>query len=332
MYAPSKFCEAFQAKERKEEKVIIIIGPDQSGKTTLAQKFEGLTYFHHTKESTYGNYLEPLCNLSMFDAALDRFIFCEYPYSAVMNRKFQFTTKQWHNIILLALIQNPVIVLCTHKPPEYRYTKGQYMPYNQWDHCLDLYRRFFILNHINYIEYDYACAAGVSPGTFEILEARYRGRARWWFPFWKEGYGAVGSPHPKVLLVAERLGPNNMNSLPFETGPTGHMLSNMLEETKTPLGDFAVTNIVKAPRGDDRQPNVKDLELFELELTHMNPAKVVFMGSPAKIGIKVVKNLGIDYDTIVHLGSYYHRGIRDMSGYHAEWKRIIGDTKKLELM
>lgn len=310
--------------------MIIIVGPDQSGKTALAQRFEGLGYYHFTKESTYEDYLRPLCKLHMFDAALDRFIFCEYPYSAVMNRKFQFTTKQWHNIILLALIQKPTIVLCVNKPSEYEYTKGQYLPYNQWDACLDLYRRFFILNHISFIEYDYN--SGLSSNPLGILEVNYRNQARWWLPFWKAGYGAIGSPHPKILLVAERLGPNNVNNLPFETGPTGYMLSDMLSFTSTPLGDFAVTNIVKAPRGDSRQPNAKDLELFETELTHMKPEKVVFMGSPAKVGIKVVKNLGIDYDTIVHLGSYYHRGIHDMSEYHTEWKRIIGDTKKLELL
>lgn len=309
--------------------MIVILGPDQSGKTTLARGLKSLRYIHYAKDSTYEDYLKPLCDLSLLEAVLDRFIICEYPYSIIKDRKFAFTRKQWHNIILLALAQNPLFVLCTYKPKEDEYSKQQYLSYDKWDECLELYKRFLDDNHIAYLEYDHTGLMGTD--VFEKLEMRWRGDIPWWIPMWQEGIGAIGSRHPKVLLVAERLGPNNMNNLPFETGPTGRMLSDMLDATQTPLGDFAVTNMVKAPRRDTRQPNTRDFELLEEELVHMKPQKVVFMGSVARAGIKVAKNLGIEHYEIDHFGYYYHRGIRDMSGYHAEWQKILGTTSKLSL-
>ena len=228
--------------------MIIIEGPDGSGKTTLAKKL-GLPYYHFTKESSYEDYLKPLCELKLFNAVLDRHIFSEYPYSLTMKRDFAFTMKQWHNIILLTLAQNPLIVLCTHKPAPSEYPSDQYLPYAEWDECLRLYREFLSTHLIQHIEYDYLGRTKAFIDTLLALETIHKDQVSWWPSIWKGGYGYICSTRPKVLLVAERQGPNNMNSLPFETGPTGYMLTNMLADTGTPLGKFAVTNMVKSIGG-----------------------------------------------------------------------------------
>ncbi|GAH51196.1 unnamed protein product, partial [marine sediment metagenome] len=44
------------------------------------------------------------------------------------------------------------------------------------------------------------------------------------------------------------------------------MLSDMLEQTSTPLGKFAVTNMVKSFRRDPRPPNEQDKEWLRIEL------------------------------------------------------------------
>ncbi|MBA7716919.1 hypothetical protein ES703_126004 [subsurface metagenome] len=303
--------------------MIILLGPDASGKTTLAKKL-GLPYYHFDYNSKYEDYLKPLCSLELSDAVLDRHMICEYAYSNVMHRQPAFSMKQWHNIILLSLIQNPLVVLCTHKPYPAQYKKEQYLPYDQWDRCLILYRHFLSTHYIRYVEYDYA--GPVSIHALELMHEKNKAGISWWKPMWEAGYGCIGSTYPKVLLVAERLGPNNVNNLPFETGPTGYMLSDMLAKTGTPLGKFSVTNLVKSFRRDTRSLKKSDYDMLYIELSHLNPDRVVFMGSVAKLGVRMAKEMGIKHHEIVHLGYYHHKRITNMIEYYDNWRNIMGIT------
>ncbi len=304
--------------------MIVLLGPDASGKTTLAEKL-GLQYYHFTNHSKYEDYLKPLCALDMTNAVLDRHMICEYPYHMLMKREPAYNMKQWHNVLLLTLIQDPLFILCTHKSLEGKYSKDQYLPYDKLDRCLALYRVFLNTHHINYIEYDYDRPTSLK--AIKLIHEKHIDRMAWWRQMWKDNIGCIGSVHPKVLLVAERLGPNNMNYLPFETGPTGKMLTDMIATTGTPLNKFAVTNLVKSFRRDTRNPNGNDLRLLRLELEMLKPQEVVFMGSIAKLGIKIAKELNIEHHEIAHFGYYSHRGITDVSkmpAYLDEWRKIMG--------
>jgi len=307
--------------------VIILLGPDGTGKTTLANKL-GLVKYHHGRDSNYMDYLRPLCKLELTDAVLDRCFICEYPYSICMERPFKFTMKQWHNMITMTLIQSPLIILCTHKPFPQDYNKEQYLPYELWDKCLQLYRTFLNTHHIPHIEYDYTTHGDIS--HYVTLSRAFSDKMYWWRNHWAAGYGCAGSSNPMFLLVAERIGPNNMNNIPFETGPTGFMLSSMLHSTATPLGILAITNMVKSFRRDARAVNDKDIELLREEITQLQPKKVIFMGTPAKRGIPLARELGCNTATIVHLGALSHKGITDMSGYNNEWRKMLGMVPKIE--
>jgi len=302
--------------------MIIILGPDAAGKTTLAKELN-LPYYHFDYNSKYEDYLKPLCTLELTNAVLDRHIICEYPYSNVMQRQPAFTMKQWQNIILLTLIQNPLVILCTHKPYQSKYSKEQYLPYDQWDKCLSLYRYFMDTHLIRYIEYDYT--GPITVNALELMHKKHIDEVAWWRPMWEAGYGCIGSTYPKALLVAERLGPNNMNNLPFETGPTGKMLTDMIAATSTPLGKFAVTNLVKSFRRDTRNPIPSDFDLLRAELVHLNPQVVVFMGSVAKLGVKIAKELGIPYETMIHFGYYNYKKV-SAAPLHEQWRSIMGIT------
>ena len=304
--------------------MIILLGPDESGKTTLAKKLEarGLKYYHFTQDSGYTDYLPSLCKLEFTNAVLDRHAICEYPYSICMNRQFKFTLKHWHNLLTMTLIQNPLIILCTHKPAPAEYKRDQYLPYTLWDECMRLYREFLNSHNILHTEYDYTINTNIE--YYIQLATTFSNSMEWWRKHWSAGYGCAGSSNPKFLLVAERIGPNNMNNIPFETGPTGFMLSNMLYSTGTPLGKLAVTNMVKSFRKDTRKVNDKDVELLREEIIHLKPKKVIFMGTPARQGIPTAHEFGCETDTIVHLGSLRYSGVKDMTGYNNEWRKMTG--------
>jgi hypothetical protein len=306
--------------------MIILLGPDHTGKTRLAHQLEekyGLKYFHYGKDDGYEDYLKPMCSLDWWDGVLDRHAICEYAYSQVMNRGFKFTMKQWHNIILTTLIQNPMFVLCVNKPPHSKYDKEQYLPYEKWDRCLGLYRHFLNSHHISYLQYDYQFKDMFDLDAL-VEQAQVQSECMtWWKNLWQRGWGCIGSTHPKVLLVAERIGPNNMNNIPFETGPTGLMLTDLLAATGTPLGVFAVTNYVKSYRRDKRAPNEADDHLLRLELEELKPEKVILMGSVAKDGAKVVKEAGIDYIQVPHFGSYSHKGSTSIAPYIDSWRKAF---------
>ena len=308
--------------------MIIILGPDHSGKSTLARKLRisGYKTYHFVKDSNYEDYIVPLTNLDLYDAVLDRHAICEYPYAQVMNRKFKFTMKEFHNIMLLTLIQNPLVILCTNKPPPAQYDPHQYLPYDKWDECLHLYKAFLSTHHIKHLEYDHTNPMTIDP--FILLENKQRGYTEWWKSMWEGGCGCIGGRWPKILLVAERIGPNNMRSIPFETGPTGLMLTDLLARTKIPYAKIAITNLVKSFRRDDRPPNDRDLELFKVELKALRPEKVVFMGAVAKQGIKVAQELGIPHDEVVHLGYFHHRTrtLDVPEQYVSRWRNIMGMT------
>ncbi len=305
--------------------MIILLGPDGTGKTTFAKKLEkekGFTYYHYTKDSEYEDYLIPMCHLDWKNAVLDRHAICEFPYAKVMDREFKFSQKEWHNLILTTLIQEPLIFLFTHKPDRDKYDESQYLPYSDWDKCLDYYEDFLFSNKITFTYYDYS---EPSLKLISIMDEHraLTSRIDWWEPMWKSGWGCIGSRHPKVLLVAERIGPNNTSNIPFETGPTGQMLTDLLVSIGVPLNKFTVTNMVKSFRRDARDVNDEDKRLLAVELERLQPKHVIFMGAAAKAGIPIARKAGIDYSEVPHFGAYAHKGDHTINRYVPHFLRVF---------
>lgn len=306
--------------------MIILEGPDGTGKSTLAKQLSDLTQMdaiHFTKESKYEDFLAPLLDTSN-EVIMDRCAWSEYPYSKTRRTDniFRLSWKQFHNLTLLTMIRNPLIIMCVHHPQEY---DEVILPREKWSECFRLYLEFFNLNGISPLFYDYSLggvawfwgfpkypAAGIS-NINQMIEAHSQlvSEADWWKPMWNKGVGAIGSQHPKMLIIAERLGPSNKNNLPFETGPTGYMLSDAIQQAEIPLNSIAVTNMVKDVRGVTRAPNKQDIDLLELELTHLKPRGILLMGLVAKYCIPMLNTMKmkIPYFNIEHLGSIQHRGL-----------------------
>lgn len=235
-----------------------------------------------------------------------------------MTRKEQFTLKDFHNLFLLTMSQAPVIVLATRKLTPYADT---YLPEAKWAGCLQAYYRFFAKHQVRFYEYD--CTLD-DPFQFLDAEKEHLQQTSWWVPMWQAGNAANGNTlNPTLLICAQNLGPNNVNNIVFEGGPTGILMSEFLEVCQLPLGQIAITNLVKAPRQVTRPVEPYDLELFSVELTHMKPKAVLLMGAVAKGAGSLVSKHNIPYAHVPHLGYYHRKGIRDMTRYYNEWKTVI---------
>jgi len=269
----------------------------------------GYAYFHsdiHTKYLTYLNLMtHPDFAKSM---VLDRFMWCEYAYAQTVSRQIQFTTKQFHNVSMLAFMYKPTVILCTHDP------QGDYdqdiLPASRWQECLTNYRKFLKYHVIPYTEYDYTSADPYSLDLIHNTDRESINSLDWWISTMEQGYAPTGSPNPQILIVAERLGPNNYHLIPFETGPTGEMMSSLLlalRDDGFPITSIAITNAVKSVLRDGRPVNKQDRDLLHEELIRLKPRCVLFMGAVAAKCSLVTKNMGIPYFNVPHLGAYAHR-------------------------
>ncbi len=99
--------------------LVILCGADRTGKTTLAEEFkkEGYEYIHFNppKGSPYQEYLSfaeelPVCE----NLLVDRYMYCEFPYSDHYCRETDMTVKKMKEIESLLKIhaENAVVVYC----------------------------------------------------------------------------------------------------------------------------------------------------------------------------------------------------------------------------
>lgn len=315
--------------------MIIVLGSDKTGKTVLSRVLsyeKGTPYTHFTYKQDYQDYIRPLVSLSFLDRVLDRFWICEPVYSKTLQRKLKFRLKEIHNLSLVTYAQNPIAILCSYKPIEKEYS-DDYLPYPLWDTCQAEYKKFLEKEGIPYREFDYD-----RDDTFELVEWAIKKerenleKIQWWVPLWKEGVGAGGQlQQPELLILAERLGPRNVSDIPFEAGPTGSLMSELLEFAEIPMGKVCITNLVKDKRGSTRGVNSRDLELFSLELEKTRPQKVVVMGKVAQKGIPIIEQHQIEYSVVDHLGFLNRKGgVGEKMRYFTHVRSLYHENKPRE--
>lgn len=329
--------------------MIILLGPDHSGKTTLARQLAELDppgtpgihaeYWNADQHTEYLQYLDLLSGhrIDNRDAAsfrpgsglerstqivADRFFYCEGPYSEVYRQIPQrWNLKQLHNLHLLTLAHNPVIVLTNRIGPDYE-SREQLVGKKLFYPILNAYEEYISM---------YGLWPRVLPWNWKVPPMSVReladfgvekqSKVVWWRNLMKKGIGGIGNTvNPKVVLVAEEIGPNNTHNLPFETGPSGYYLTDLLDQGDIPLSEFYITNYHRAPT------QAEDNALFAKEMQHLTPQSVILLGAEARKCIPICQALGIRIYTLNHPGWVVNHAhtLRDKElrkkNYLAAWK------------
>lgn len=294
--------------------MLILLGPDNSGKTTLTKQIEQRS--KGTKNEAvawkalaatgYKDYIEFLrgpkskpVDLSTHTPGLalsrngkvvaDRFFYCELPYSRLLRteERTKFTLKQWHNMHLSTMAFNPTVVLTTRKAEEYQ----DYVPEILFEPILKEYRHWLRFHDINWTEYDFVAedVEQVADGLLQ-MDMFARARNQWWLDMAKKGLAGVGNTaSPKVVIMAQDLGPMNVHRIAFEQGPSGYYLSDLIDEAEVPLSSFYLTNWLKVA---DRNANIA---MLRTELENTTPKYVILLGRQAADAIPTIERAGVDH-------------------------------------
>lgn len=342
--------------------MIILLGPDGSGKSVLTKQMEiesdGMFQaWHAVKETGYKDYMEflagepskpvPISDPEPFypgpalqkgaHFVCDRFFWCDYPYSQVVRQEpMMFTGKQFQNLHLLTMAHNPIIILMTRNSGRPDPT----IPNEYFSPLLQRYRELLDILDLPYWEWDYLHPP-MPVENIMNLSVRMQEHVTWWRNLYKRGIGGVGNTaNPRAIVLAEEIGPNNMYRIPFETGPTGAFLTEMIEECETPLSEMYLTNWRKTP---SLQENIA---LFEKEIASTGAEYIIAMGKTAAEGIAhlssdTVRSLKQGF-TMPHPGWIVNHSptIREMEkrkrGFQDSWRDawavVLGGTQESNLL
>lgn len=316
--------------------MIILEGPDNSGKSVLAEAIHVLTgdgYAKSIQSTTYNDYLHILTK-PLHSIVFDRNFWSDLPYSHIVRKeRSQFTLKEFHNLHWFTLAHNPVVVLCNEKA---RWDDGP-VPENMFRPLLGEYGSLFRMLDLPFMYYRWTQDVGTAPAAKHLvakhlvrLETENRVDNEWWAKMKKRGYMGIGSMHPEVLYIAEELSPNNVNRLPFEAGPSGRYLSELMDNAEIPIGKVFLTNWKKT--GD----NARDTKLLRRELRHLKPDRVVILGAVAKVAVPILEEKEIPWVGIEHPSSIVRFHPERKQRYLELWRnayegRTHGKGEKLQL-
>lgn len=152
-------------------KIVIVIGADRTGKSTLTNEFikHGWEYIHFDppKKSPYIEYREYadwLIENGKSDGKyiLDRYMYCEFPYSKHYHRQTDMTIDKMNEIEydLLKLDLNATVIYCsTDLESNWKRIqdegKHEFNSINELDNLYNEYKRILLYSKLNLIEYNF---------------------------------------------------------------------------------------------------------------------------------------------------------------------------------
>ena len=303
--------------------MIILEGPDASGKSTLARRLEqqhGYTVVKWDQTHTYDQMIDWLADpqRGTDHVVCDRFpLFSEEIYGPILRNRTKFTEKEQMNTLLLLQSLRPLMVLCT-EVDEAAFSATPQLPTALENRVAALayqgarkgWEQFFPVFPYSFLESDRF--------NLDSLVRRDVGPPDWWRAMFEGRYAGMGRlGSPAYFLLAESIGPLNRHHIPFEAGPSGIFMTEILANTQTPLSQVFITNYVKGQLSE-----AENQIALRTELEQTKPSRVIVLGSPARRGIPLIKYLGFPYRTLVH-PSYWLRSGK----WKAEYYTLFNEAK-----
>lgn len=157
--------------------MIILLGPDNTGKSTLAKQLQklGSKILHCNTTTVYADYMDILSYPSSHQMVFDRWFFCDIPYATVVRGEThsKFTYQQIQIMNRLTTMYKPLILLCTNQASNFE-EREQLSTQDQHDALLLEYRRVLVMLNQPYTVYDWEKPFFSSPEElFELVEKRY---------------------------------------------------------------------------------------------------------------------------------------------------------------
>ena len=139
--------------------MIILLGPDNTGKSTLASELNsssGSKIHHCNTDTVYSEYIAMLSDPIVQDTVFDRWFFCDIPYATVVRKEQQskFSYQEVQIMNKFTSMYKPLILLCTNQAENFT-EREQLSTQDQHVALLLDYRRILCILQQPYTVYDW---------------------------------------------------------------------------------------------------------------------------------------------------------------------------------
>lgn len=162
--------------------MIILVGPDNTGKSTLAKQLvesdSVATSIHCTQHTGFSEYYSWLSNPTLLNLTVfDRWFFCDIPYAKVVREeeKSKYSYQEIHILNTLTKMYKPLIILCTNQTTNFN-DREQLSTIDQHDALLLEYKRMLTVLQQPYTVFDWE---NPQLSTFEMCDRHLNEKASW---------------------------------------------------------------------------------------------------------------------------------------------------------
>lgn len=263
--------------------MIIVEGPDNSGKTTLVdficRMFPGLT---RTKSPgpvvDYDWWMRQLTQPPevLSTSIFDRFYFSELVYGPICRNKIRLTPLQREVVESLLVTADPIIFRCELIDHEEAFNNRPQK--FTWEIQHEVNQAYGGVFEPHWHTIDYSVPKADTPDSMLRYVAPYLNyMTEWYGNRMIANHGRGSMEHPDLMVVGEKLAKDNQWRTPFERSRSAQILHHALRTYGVRFHKIWFTNAYKSRGGLCN----RNLRAMERELDLVQPLRVLAVGSKA---------------------------------------------------